>query len=120
MPNSYVYIISNNNNSTLYIGVTSNLEKRIYEHQNKLLEKSFSSKYNLSKLLYWEASEDIIASIKREKKLKKWNREWKIDLIKSINPGMYDLSEFEGFSINFGKKHISSNERIPDQAGNDS
>lgn len=88
--------------------MTSDLEKRIYQHQSKLLEKSFSFKYNLSKLLYWEVSEDIIATIQREKQLKKWNREWKIDLIKTINPEMYDLSEYDGFSICFGLKKSSS------------
>jgi putative endonuclease len=119
MPNSYIYIISNNNNSTLYIGMTSDLEKRIYQHQNKLLEKSFSFKYNLSKLLYWEVSQDIIATIKREKQLKKWNRDWKIDLIMTINPEMVDLSLYEGFCVSFGLKSIIEQERIPDQAGND-
>jgi putative endonuclease len=87
--------------------MTSDLEKRIYEHQNKLLEKSFSAKYNLFKLLYWEVSEDINATIKREKQLKKWNRDWKLNLIKRLNPELVDLSEYEGFSVEFGLKKSS-------------
>jgi hypothetical protein len=65
-------------------------------------------------------SEDINATIKREKQLKKWNRDWKLDLIRTINPEMEDLSEYQGFCISFGKKSITKQERIPDRVGNDS
>ena len=105
--NSYIYILSNQKNTTLYIGMTSNLEKRIYEHQHKTIKNSFSAKYNLDKLLYWELSEDINATINREKQLKKWNREWKDDLIGTINPELLDLSQYEGFAICFGKKSLT-------------
>jgi putative endonuclease len=90
MQYSYVYILCNKPNGTLYIGVTSNLVKRIYEHKNKLA-KGFTEKYNLDKLVYFEQHEDISAAILREKQLKKWNREWKIRLIENQNPKWLDL-----------------------------
>ncbi len=92
MKNSFVYILSNYTEKSLYIGVTSNLEKRIFEHKNKL-SKGFSAKYNLSKLVYFEEFSDIKDAIMREKQLKNWHREWKINLIKSKNPNLDDLSE---------------------------
>ena len=88
--NSFVYVITNKSNTTLYIGVTSDLPKRIYEHRAKCVE-GFSKKYNLYKLVYYEACPDIESAIVREKQLKKWNRQWKIDLIKKMNPGFEDL-----------------------------
>ena len=97
----YVYIISNNFRNVLYIGVTRNIERRLYEHKNKLLD-GFSKKYNLNVLLFYETTEyalDAIAREKqlkhwnREKKLKHWNREKKFNLIKSVNPELRDLSE---------------------------
>ena len=80
----YVYIISNNFRNVLYIGVTRNIERRLYEHKNKLID-GFSKKYNLT--------EYPLDAIAREKQLKKWNREKKFNLIKSINPELKDLSE---------------------------
>lgn len=74
----------------LYIGVTSNLIKRTWEHKSKLVE-GFSKKYNLHLLVYYEASTDVTEAIKREKQLKKWNRAWKIELIESKNPKWDDL-----------------------------
>lgn len=71
-----VYIITNLNNTRLYIGVTSNLARRIYQHKNKMI-KGFSSKYNLTKLVYFERFEDMENAIIREKRLKKWHRDWK-------------------------------------------
>ncbi|PKG98696.1 GIY-YIG nuclease family protein [Paraglaciecola sp. MB-3u-78] len=70
-----IYILTNDNNSTLYIGVTSHLVQRIYQHKNKQV-KGFSSKYNLNKRVYFEQLEDLDSAICREKRLKKWNREW--------------------------------------------
>ena len=90
MKDYYVYILTNNS-KTLYIGVTNNLERRIYEHKNKLFE-GFSKKYNLTKLVYYEATSDVNAAIKREKQLKNWRREWKISLIERVNPEWKDLS----------------------------
>ncbi|MBP5438854.1 MAG: GIY-YIG nuclease family protein [Treponema sp.] len=88
----YVYILSNYTNSTLYIGVTNDLKRRIYEHKNKLIS-GFSSKYNVNKLVYFEETTDIKSAIQRERNLKKWKREWKDELIKKNNPSFYDLSK---------------------------
>ena len=88
----YVYIISNNFRNVLYIGVTRNLERRLYEHKNKLLE-GFSKKYNLNVLLFYETTEYALDAIAREKQLKKLNRDKKFALIKSVNPELRDLSE---------------------------
>lgn len=76
----------------MYIGVTNNLTRRIYEHRNKTI-KGFTKKYNLNKLVYFEQLNDISSAILREKRLKKWNREWKVQLIEKINPEWKDLSE---------------------------
>lgn len=88
----YVYIISNNFRNVLYIGVTRNLKRRLYEHKNKLID-GFSKKYNLNVLLFYETTEYALDAIAREKQLKKWNRDKKFALIKSVNPKLRDLSE---------------------------
>ena len=88
----YVYIITNKPKGTLYIGVTNNLQRRIYEHKNKLVE-GFSSRYNLDKLVYFECFDNEEYAIKREKRIKKYNRNWKITLIESLNPNWIDLYE---------------------------
>ena len=85
-----IYIITNRHNTTLYIGVTSNLVQRIYQHKNKLV-KGFSAKYNLNKLVYLEPFEDMDNAIIREKRLKLWKRDWKNRLINEINPNWRDL-----------------------------
>ena len=90
MKTSYVYILSNKNNRVLYIGVTSNLEKRYFEHQLKV-KSGFTSKYNVSKLIYLEEYSDIKQAIAREKQLKNWHRQWKINLIKKTNPNFENL-----------------------------
>ena len=92
MEKYYVYILSNYGYKTLYIGVTNNLKRRVYEHKNKLME-GFTSKYNLKYLLYFEETTDIKSAIQREKNLKKWNRDWKLELIRKTNPTFRDLSE---------------------------
>ena len=89
--NNFVYIITNQNNTTLYIGVTSNLEKRIAEHKQGFFE-GFSKKYNLNKLVYYEQTSDIVSAISREKQLKGWRREKKEKLINEFNPEWKDLS----------------------------
>jgi putative endonuclease len=91
MKQYYVYILTNDS-KTLYIGVTNNLQRRIYEHKNKLIE-GFTKKYNLTKLVYFETMKDIESAIRREKQLKNWYRQWKINLIESINKDWRDLSE---------------------------
>ena len=92
----YVYIISNNFRNVLYIGVTRNIERRLYEHKNKLID-GFSKKYNLNVLLFYETTEYALDAIAREKQLKKWNRDKKFALIKSVNPELRDLSEYWWF-----------------------
>jgi len=94
-PPSYVYIITNKRNGTLYIGVTSNPSKRITEHKQGLLD-GFSKRYSLKLLVWYEEHPDIYSAIKREKQLKKWNRVWKLELIERTNPNWEDLSiDFE-------------------------
>ncbi|PKQ64539.1 endonuclease [Labilibaculum filiforme] len=90
MKGGYIYILSNKNRTTLYIGVTSDLDRRIAEHVEGEGSK-FSSKYNLTDLVYFEEFDDIGDAISREKKLKNWKREWKMNLIKSLNPELKDL-----------------------------
>ncbi len=87
---NYIYILSNKKNGTLYIGVTSNLIKRIYEHKQKVID-GFSKQYSLDKLVYYEVIADITTAIKREKQLKNWNRAWKIELIEKENSEWDDL-----------------------------
>ncbi len=100
---AYIYMMSNATNSTLYIGVTSNLAKRIYEHKHKLTQ-GFSQKYNCTRLVYFEAFENISQAIEREKYLKGKKREFKNKLIESINPQYKDLSEFLGLDTAFTTK----------------
>ena len=88
----YTYIITNKNNTTLYIGVTSNLKKRIWEHKNKVVE-GFSKKYNLDKLVYFEILEAIETALNREKFLKGKKRQYKVNLIEKMNSGWRDLYE---------------------------
>lgn len=87
----YVYILGNDR-PTLYIGVTSNLIRRVQEHRDDVVE-GFTKKYNLKKLLYYESCPDIGEALLREKRLKKWRRAWKIELIQTINPSFRDLAE---------------------------
>ncbi|MEW4925017.1 GIY-YIG nuclease family protein [Algibacter sp. 2305UL17-15] len=87
----YVYILSNMKNGTLYIGVTNDLERRMYEHKKKIVP-GFTSKYGLNKLMYFEQFQYVNDAIKREKQLKNWNRQWKIDLIEEDNKSWEDLS----------------------------
>ena len=90
MESSYIYIMSNKINGTLYIGVTSNLLTRIWQHKSNLL-KGFTQKYKLHKLVYYEEHPDVIVAIKREKVLKNWPRAWKLKLINRSNPDWEDL-----------------------------
>ena len=86
----YVYVLAKKRNGTLYVGVTSNLIKRIWEHKNKAVE-GFTQKYNVDKLVYFEQYSDPENAIKREKRLKKYNRQWKVELIVKENPEWRDL-----------------------------
>ena len=86
----YVYILASKKKGTLYIGVTSNLVKRIYEHKNDLVD-GFTKEYAVHNLVYFETTESVESAIAREKKLKKWNRAWKIRLIEKNNSEWRDL-----------------------------
>ncbi len=88
--NGYIYILTNKNNTTLYVGVTSNLAKRIWEHKNHVVD-GFSKKYKLDKLVYYEVIENIETAILREKYLKGKKREYKIRLVETMNPMWKDL-----------------------------
>jgi putative endonuclease len=85
-----VYIMASKRNGTLYIGVTSNLAKRVWEHRSDLM-KGFTQKYGVHHLVYFELHSDMGTAIQREKQLKKWNRAWKIALIERGNPAWQDL-----------------------------
>ena len=86
----YVYILASKKNGTLYIGMTSDLIKRAFEHKEGLVE-GFTKKYNVKKLVYYEKTNNVEEAIKREKGLKKWKRNWKIELIEKQNPKWSDL-----------------------------
>ncbi len=86
----YVYILASKKNGTLYIGVTNNLIRRVFEHKKKYT-KGFTKKYKVDKLVYFEQTESIASAIGREKQLKTWLRKWKIELIDSFNPEWNDL-----------------------------
>lgn len=88
----YVYILASKRNGTLYIGVTSELVKRVWQHKNKVAD-GFTKRYNVNTLVYFEDTTDINTALAREKQLKKWNRAWKIRLIEQQNPGWVDLYE---------------------------
>jgi putative endonuclease len=91
LTNAFIYIMSNKNVTTFYIGVTNDLERRVKEHRDGD-GSEFTSKYKLTYLVYYEIISDIKSAIKREKQLKNWHREWKTDLIKELNPKMLDLA----------------------------
>ena len=92
MKTYYVYILTNYSNNVMYIGVTNDLQRRLYEHKNKLIE-GFTKQYNVHKLVYYEYTTDVKAAISREKQLKGWRREKKNHLVKTVNPQWRDLSE---------------------------
>lgn len=90
----YVYVLASSRNGTLYIGITNNLQNRLWKHRNKHYEKSFTTKYTVLRLVYYEPTEDIESAIAREKQLKAWKRNWKIDLIEKQNPQWKDLFDW--------------------------
>jgi len=85
-----VYILASKRNGTLYVGVTSDLQKRAWTHKNDLLE-GFTKKYGVHFLVYYELCDDMVCAITREKQIKKWNRAWKLELIETQNPDWKDL-----------------------------
>ncbi len=90
MKTYYVYILASRKNGTLYVGVTNDLVRRVYEHKQDFV-KGFTSRYAVHSLVYFEHTQNINAALTREKELKKWRRQWKIDLIEKENPEWVDL-----------------------------
>ena len=96
-----VYIMTNRLNGVLYVGVTDNLDERVKEHKLKAFPKSFTAKYNCDKLVYFEQFENGEEAVKREKQMKMWKREWKINLIEEFNPNWVDISL--NWKLNYNK-----------------
>ena len=92
MKTYYVYILASKRNGTLYTGITNDLARRVIEHKSGLI-KGFTKKYSVNKLVYFESTNDVNAAILREKRLKKWKRQWKTGLIEKSNPDWKDLSK---------------------------
>ena len=92
MKKGFIYMMSNKQDGVLYVGVTSDIVKRVYEHKNGFVD-GFTKQYNLKNLVYYEVYNDIEEAIKREKQLKNWHREWKIELVNKQNPQWEDLYE---------------------------
>ncbi len=88
----YAYILASKRNGTLYVGVTNDLVRRVYEHKHDLVE-GFTRKYQVHDLVYFEQTEEVVSAITREKQIKKWNRAWKIELIEKANKDWRDLYE---------------------------
>jgi len=86
----YTYLLASKKHGTLYTGMSSDLIKRIYQHKNKIT-KGFVAKYNVTRLVYFEVHDSALAAITREKQIKEWQREWKINLIEKMNPEWHDL-----------------------------
>ena len=87
----YVYVLTNKTHTALYTGVTSDLIRRIYEHKQHMDQNSFTAKYNVTKLIYFEETSDVKAAIEREKQIKSWKREKKLELVVKFNPRWIDL-----------------------------
>jgi putative endonuclease len=87
----FVYILANRKHGTLYVGVTNDVTRRVHQHKAKVV-KGFTTRYGVDKPVYFEIFDDPLNAIAREKQLKKWNREWKLQLIENNNPGWIDLS----------------------------
>lgn len=97
----YVYIMTNKPNGVIYIGITDNIEERVKEHKMKMYPKSFTARYNCDKLVYFEEFDDGEKVIIREKRFKKWKRDWKLKLIEDMNSGWTDISL--NWNLNFKK-----------------
>ena len=94
----YVYILASKRNGTLYIGVTGSLRQRVEIH-TKHLNEGFTDKYNVTRLVYYQEFSDVRDAISAEKRLKKWNRKWKLRIIEEMNPEWLDLTTTEGFGL---------------------
>ncbi len=102
-----VYILASEPNGTLYIGVTSDLHKRVWQHKNNEV-KGFTQKYSVHRLVYYELHSSMYSAIEREKKLKKWRRAWKLRLIESVNPNWRDMYEEICGESDLGEKDKST------------
>jgi len=89
---SYIYIMASDRNATIYTGSTTDLVRRVWEHKNKVFD-GFASKHSTNKLVFYEVTPDLDSALVREKRIKKWNRAWKIELIEEMNPYWNDLYE---------------------------
>jgi putative endonuclease len=98
-----VYILSSGKHGTLYIGVTSDLLARLHQHREGLI-KGLTTRYGVTRLVHFERFDDMASAIAREKQLKKWNRDWKLNLIESSNPEWIDLAESFGFGPPIAKR----------------
>ncbi|GAA4761773.1 MULTISPECIES: GIY-YIG nuclease family protein [Flavobacterium] len=96
----YIYIMTNKPNGVIYVGVTDNLLERVKEHKLKVYPNSFTAKYNCDKLVYFEEWKNGFEATMREKQLKKWKRDWKLNLIKEMNPTWLDISINWNFNFN--------------------
>jgi len=103
----FVYLLTNWNNKVMYVGMTNDLVRRVYEHKTKTV-KGFTEKYNVNKLVYFEETSDVTAAINREKEIKKWRREKKNKLVIQANPEWRDLSEDIGVPVHSGRIRGSS------------
>jgi putative endonuclease len=101
--NYFVYILASQRNGTLYIGVTNDLARRMYEHKHDLL-KGFTQRYRVHSLVYYEVHGNILYAIEREKQLKWWRRQWKLELIEQCNPEWIDLVDSEGCIMSMPKE----------------
>jgi putative endonuclease len=88
----YVYLLASAKHGTLYVGVTNDLVRRVYQHRTRAV-RGFTSRYNIHRLVWFESYDDPLTAIAREKEMKKWRREWKVNLIERSNPGWVDLYE---------------------------
>ena len=100
----YIYIMSNKHQGVIYVGITDDLMERVKEHKLKIYPNSFTVKYNCHKLIYFEEWEDGFEATVREKQLKKWKRDWKVNLIEDMNPAWMDISLNWNFNFNIIRK----------------
>ena len=106
----FVYIMTNNNNSVLYTGVTRDIKERMLQHKSKKHKKSFSARYNLSKLVYYESFDTIGEAIKREKQIKAGSRKRKLELINKVNPEWNDISLIQDGSLGLPRPPASGSQ----------
>ena len=103
MKQYYVYLMASKKKGTLYTGVTNDLQKRVWEHKNNKIE-GFTKRYGVHNLVYYEKYNDVVSAITREKQIKAWKRQWKIDMIEKYNPDWNDLFDDEDALLSFQRK----------------